>query len=122
MAAQPTESVHMHGPDLFDQHPGPGPSDLDLGPKRRRSSASGGGCDDDHRSGKQLVGLDHHAEPIAMLLVADAFWRLEPVDVTPFAKRDPVGRDSLGGVATGNSPSPVDFPAQDGRWARSADP
>lgn len=78
-----TEASNIDSADLFDKEASRILLHFDLGPKRRRSSAARCRGDEDDRSRKEFVSLNDDAEAVAVLLVTDAFGKLESVDVTP---------------------------------------
>ena len=82
MAGQTTEPLRIHRTDLLDEHASHRAGDFDLGSKGRRASAARRRSDEYDRAGKQLVGLDDHAVPIPVLLVANAARNRKPVHVT----------------------------------------
>lgn len=77
--AQPPDG---DGPKLFDEDSSRSLIDLDLGAKRRRPSAPRCWCNHDHRSREEIVGLHHDTKSVTGLLMAEAPWKSEFVDVT----------------------------------------
>lgn len=77
------EPSRIDGAHLLDKDASRSPVHFDLGPKRCRPSAARRRCDQDDGSRKQFVGLDDDSEAVAVLFVANALGKLEPVDVTP---------------------------------------
>jgi hypothetical protein len=77
------EATHIHGSHLLDQNPSCFSLDVDLGTKRRRPSAARSGGNEHDGPRQQLVGLDHHAKPPALLLMSTPRRGPEDVDVTP---------------------------------------
>jgi hypothetical protein len=82
VANQFSKAVAVDCPDLFDEHSCVFTSDVGFRAKRRRPRTSGGRCDENHRPGQELVGLDHDTVAIAVLLMPDPFRRTEPKYVT----------------------------------------
>ncbi len=66
----------------LSQHAGTVAVKLDLRVEACRRSAVRGRADDDGREGQQVVGLDDHSEPAAVLDASASSWQRDRVDVT----------------------------------------
>ena len=80
---QIAKSSSVDGADLLDKHAGGIAQQFYLRAERCWPGAEGRRRDQDHRSRKQLVGLDDHAVPSVALLMTRSPRRAEFVDVTP---------------------------------------
>ena len=67
-----SEPLHTHRAQLLDQDPRRRSGNLDLRAERGRPCAARRRCDDHDRTRQHHIGLDHDAEALALLLVADA--------------------------------------------------
>jgi hypothetical protein len=69
--------------DLLNQDAGGLPEQVDLWPERCLPGVAGRWRDQYHRARQEFVGLDDHAISSAVLIVADAAWHAELVNITP---------------------------------------
>jgi len=101
MPSEIAEPPHVDRTDLLHQHTRRLISDLDLRSERCGSGTTRGRCNEHDRSREHLVSLHDHAEAISVLLVANATWELEAVNVTaehaatPSSWRRPASRHDL---------------------------
>jgi len=84
-----SDSPDVDRTDVLDENPRALASHLRLRAKRRRPSTTRRRRYEDHRAGKELVGLNDDSESCTLLLGACALWNPEPMNITSAHARTP---------------------------------
>ena len=77
------ETACVHSANLLDEDTSGLAHEVNLRTERRGPGAVRCRRNEYYRAGQQLVRLDNHAVPAALLLVPGSAWRAELVNVTP---------------------------------------